>query len=98
MKQNEFEDADEIYVLLGKVITQILKPGEELSIQEIIGALYRAGLRSDKPEIQQKELQLLAAGKFRIPLVYGISESMFRAHPPFVILPSTSSSLFPLFT
>ncbi|QDY43787.1 hypothetical protein [Candidatus Pantoea soli] len=63
MKQNEFEDADEIYVLLGKVITQILKPGEELSIQEIIGALYRAGLRSDKPEIQQacdKAIQLLA--------------------------------------
>ncbi|ERH62613.1 MULTISPECIES: hypothetical protein [Pantoea] len=53
MKHDELEDADEIYLLLGKVVTQIVQPGETLSVQQIIGALYRTGLRSENPAIQQ---------------------------------------------
>jgi len=63
VKKDGVEGADEIYVLLGEVITQILKPGEDISPQEIIGALYRAGLRASNPEIQlvcEKAIQLLA--------------------------------------
>jgi hypothetical protein len=63
VQQDDSEDAEAMYALLGDVITQILKPGETLSLQEIIGALYRTGLRADSPEMQQaceKVIRLLA--------------------------------------
>jgi hypothetical protein len=63
VRQDDSEDAEAMHALLGDVITQILKPGEALSLQEIIGALYRTGLRSDSPGVQQaceKVIRLLA--------------------------------------
>lgn len=45
-------DNEEIYALLGRVVAQILQPGESLPLQEIIGALYRTGQRSGDPDIQ----------------------------------------------
>jgi len=63
VEQDESENAEAMYALLGDVITQILKPGETLSLPEIIGALYRTGLRADTPEMQQaceKVIRLLA--------------------------------------
>jgi len=52
LQHNEPADNDEIFALLGRVVAQILQPGETLPLQEIIGALYRTGQCSGDPEIQ----------------------------------------------
>jgi len=61
---NETADRDEIYALLGRVVAQLLQPGEVLPLQEIIGALYRAGARTEDPAIQDacdRAIRLLAS-------------------------------------
>ena len=40
MNHNETADNQEVYALLGRVVAQLLQPGEALPLQEIIGALY----------------------------------------------------------
>ncbi|RPD98068.1 hypothetical protein BBB56_16000 [Candidatus Pantoea deserta] len=64
MKHDDAADSDEIYALLGRVVAQILQPGEALPLQEIIGALYRTGQRSGDPAIQaacERAMRLLAS-------------------------------------
>lgn len=53
-----------MYALLGRIVAQSLQPGEALPVQEIIGALYRAGLRSGDAETMaacERAIRLLAS-------------------------------------
>lgn len=64
MDPSETADREEIYALLGRVVAQLLQPGETLPLQEIIGALYRAGARAEDPAIQdacERAIRLLAS-------------------------------------
>ncbi|MDU5782288.1 MAG: hypothetical protein E6Z83_15995 [Pantoea sp.] len=64
VNHNETADNQEVYALLGRVVAQLLQPGEALPIQEIIGALYRAGACADDPEIEaacERAIRLLAS-------------------------------------
>ncbi|MGJ0193300.1 hypothetical protein ACR6A7_13265 [Pantoea sp. RRHST58] len=64
MNHNETADNQDVYALLGRVVAQLLQPGEALPIQEIIGALYRAGARAEDPEIKaacERAIRLLAS-------------------------------------
>lgn len=64
MNSSEPVDSDEVYALLGRFVAQALQPGEALPLQEVIGALYRAGLRSGDAETMaacERAIRLLAS-------------------------------------
>lgn len=64
VNHNETADNQEVYALLGRVVAQLLQPGEALPLQEIIGALYRAGARAQDEETKaacERAIRLLAS-------------------------------------
>lgn len=54
MKHDDPVDNEKIHALLGRVVAQILQPGEALPLAELIGALYRTGIVSGDPEVRQR--------------------------------------------
>jgi len=64
VNHNEIADNEEVYALLGRVVAQLLQPGEALPLQEIIGALYRTGASAEDPateEACERAIRLLAS-------------------------------------
>ncbi|MBA2814576.1 hypothetical protein [Candidatus Pantoea persica] len=64
MHSSEPVDSDEVYALLGRVVEQALQPSEEPPLQEVIGALYHADLRSGDAETMaacERAIRLLAS-------------------------------------
>jgi len=64
VNHNETADNQEVYALLGRVVAQLLQPGEALPLQEIIGALYRAGACAEDPKTEaacERAIRLLAS-------------------------------------
>jgi len=64
VNHNDAADNQEVYALLGRVVAQLLQPGEALPLQEIIGALYRAGAHAEDPETEaacERAIRLLAS-------------------------------------
>jgi hypothetical protein len=60
---DDIDITEEIRALVGKVVTRILRPDEALTVQELIGALYRLSLRSTDSKTKiacQKAIHILA--------------------------------------
>jgi len=63
VKDEDTDITDDIRALVGRVVSHILRPDEALSVQELIGALYRLSLRSSDSKTKsacEKAIRILA--------------------------------------
>jgi hypothetical protein len=63
VKDEDSDITEEIRALVGRVVTRILRPDEALTVQELIGALYRLSLRSTDSKTKvacEKAIRILA--------------------------------------